>query len=76
MSNKYLKLNKIGDMVAVTGSEPYMLADYLDRSVGLVDAWCKNRLQPTLVELIQCAEFFNVNVHDLLEPTAKTMPPL
>jgi transcriptional regulator with XRE-family HTH domain len=47
------------------------LADGLGRTVGTVSKWCTNKMQPTVGNLFEIANFLDVDVRTLLVSNKK-----
>jgi len=61
--------NRIKSFLALKRIKNKDLAEHLNVSVQTVSKWCTNFSQPSLSELYAIAEFLELNVCELLEPT-------
>jgi putative transcriptional regulator len=64
-----IKYNRIKSMLALKGKTNNDLAQHMSKSIYTISKWSTNKVQPTIPDLYIIAEFLNVPVYDLLEPT-------
>lgn len=67
MSNK--KINRLKLVIAEMDSTGVALAAYLKKNRSTVSNWVSNKVQPSLLDLWKIAEYYNVNIQDLLYTT-------
>ncbi len=58
--------NRIKEILARVGKTNLELADYMGVHEQTVSGWCTNHNQPQLSKLYMIADFFNVEVEELL----------
>ncbi|MEN0003937.1 MAG: helix-turn-helix transcriptional regulator [Bacteroidota bacterium] len=66
MSTKRLELNCIRAVLNEQGRTQTWLAKKLDLTFATVNAWCNNRSQPYLTDLVKAAEVLEVAPADLI----------
>lgn len=66
MSDKRTELNCIRAVLDDQGRTQTWLAKKLDLAFGTVNAWCNNRGQPYLTDLVRTAEVLEVAPVDLI----------
>ena len=66
MTRKKEELNCIRQVLEDQGRTQTWLAKKLDLAFGTVNAWCNNRGQPYLTDLIRTAELLGVAPSDLI----------
>lgn len=59
-------MNRIKEVIDLKGIKQTWLAEQLDKSFNMVNAYCGNRRQPSLVDLYKIAEILDVDVKDLI----------
>lgn len=59
-------MNRIKEVLEEKGIKQKWLAEKLDKSYNMVNAYVQNRKQPRLEVLYKIAEILDVNVKDLL----------
>lgn len=59
-------MNRIKDVLEEKGIKQTWLAEKLDKSYNMVNAYSQNRRQPTLEALYQIADILGVEATDLL----------
>ncbi len=60
------KMNRIKEVLEEKGIKQIWLANKLDKSYNMVNAYAQNRKQPRLEVLYKIAEILQVNAKDLL----------
>ena len=71
MAEKKEALNRIREVLEDQGRTQTWLAKKLDLAFGTVNAWCNNRGQPYLTDLIRTAEVLEVAPADLIVDSTK-----
>ena len=66
MTEKKEHLNRIREVLEEQGRTQTWLAKKLDLAFGTVNAWCNNRGQPYLTDLVRTAEVLEVAPADLI----------
>ncbi|WP_218330771.1 helix-turn-helix domain-containing protein [Hydrotalea lipotrueae] len=64
-------MNRIKEVLDEKGIKQKWLAEKLDKSYNMVNAYVQNRRQPSIETLSQIAKVLNVDVRDLLVATKK-----
>ena len=64
-------MNRIKEVLDEKGIKQKWLAEKLDKSYNMVNAYVQNRRQPSIETLSQIAKVLNVDVRDLLIATKK-----
>jgi len=59
-------MNRIQEILDERGVKQTWLAEKLDKSYNMVNAYCRNRRQPSLEMLYKIAEILGVDVKDLI----------
>ncbi|MFO7853457.1 MAG: helix-turn-helix transcriptional regulator [Bacteroidales bacterium] len=59
-------MNRIQEILDEHGVKQTWLAEKLNKSYNMVNAYCRNRRQPSLDVLYKIAEILNVDVKDLI----------
>ena len=62
-------MNRIKEVLDEKGIKQKWLAEKLDKSYNMVNAYVQNRRQPSIETLSQIAKVLNVDVRDLLVAT-------
>lgn len=62
-------MNRIKEVLEEKGIKQTWLADKLDKSFAMVNAYAQNRRQPSLEVLRNIAQILNVDVRELIQPT-------
>lgn len=60
-------MNRIQEILDERGVKQTWLAEKLNKSYNMVNAYCRNRRQPSLEMLYKIAELLEVDVKELLE---------
>lgn len=63
------KINRLKIIIAENDSSGIALAAYLKKDRSTVSQWVSNKRQPTLLQLTKIAEYYNINIQDLLYPS-------
>lgn len=71
---KLMELNRIKEVLDKKGIKQTWLAEKLNKSFSMVNAYACNRKQPSLEVLNQIAEILQVDVKDLIISKVKRMP--
>lgn len=71
MTDKPEQYNRIKAVLADRQMTNKSLAEKLGKSENTVSRWTANRIQPSLPQLYEVAEILDVDVRDLLVPSAK-----
>jgi|GEM_PF-555072 transcriptional regulator with XRE-family HTH domain len=71
MTTQKLELNRIREVLEEQGRSQTWLAKKLDLAFGTVNAWCNNRGQPYLTDLVRAAEVLEVAPADLIVDGSK-----
>lgn len=66
MEKRNIRLNRIRDVLEEQGRTQAWLAKKLNLAYGTVNAWCNNRGQPYLPDLVRAAELLEVAPADLI----------
>ena len=66
MTEKQEALNRIREVLEEQGRTQTWLAKKLDLAFGTVNAWCNNRGQPYLTDLVRTAQVLEVAPADLI----------
>ncbi|MDD4515233.1 helix-turn-helix transcriptional regulator [Massilibacteroides sp.] len=69
-----MELNRIKEVLDKKGIKQTWLAEKLNKSFSMVNAYACNRKQPSLEVLNQIAEILQVDVKDLIISKVKRMP--
>ncbi|SFQ30893.1 helix-turn-helix transcriptional regulator [Parafilimonas terrae] len=67
--NPEIKYNRLQHILIEFGMDQIELAEELNVNRNSVSRWCRNLVQPSLYQLRVIAEFFGINIKDLIEPT-------
>jgi transcriptional regulator with XRE-family HTH domain len=59
-------MNRIQEILDERGVKQTWLAEKLNKSYNMVNAYCRNRRQPSLETLYKIAEVLQVDVKDLI----------
>ena len=59
-------MNRIQEILDERGVKQTWLAEKLDKSYNMVNAYCRNRRQPSLEMLYKIAKVLQVDVKDLI----------
>lgn len=62
-------MNRIKEVLEERGIKQTWLAEKLDKSFAMVNAYVQNRRQPSLEVLRNIAKILNVDVRELIQPT-------
>lgn len=62
-------MNRIKEVLEERGIKQTWLAEKLDKSFAMVNAYVQNRRQPSLEVLRHIAKILNVDVRELIQPT-------
>lgn len=62
-------MNRIKEVLEERGIKQTWLAQQLDKSFAMVNAYAQNRRQPSLEVLREIAEILDVDVRELIQPT-------
>jgi len=73
MENR-LKYNRLKTVLSDKGKSREDLAKFLDTHISTVAKWNTNVNQPPIPVLYRIAEYLEVSVYDLLEPTPRALP--
>ena len=65
-------MNRIKEVLEEKGTTQTWLAEKLDKSYNMVNAYVQNRQQPRLEVLYQIAEILDVDVKDLIVSKTKS----
>lgn len=71
MAEKKVALNRIREVLEEQGRTQTWLAKKLDLAFGTVNAWCNNRGQPYLTDLVRTAEVLEVAPAELIVDGSK-----
>jgi len=63
-------INRLKVVLAEQGRTNKWLAEKLNKNTATVSRWCTNEMQPSLESLVEIAKTLNVDVRQLLLPTA------
>lgn len=63
------RINRIKEILVIQGKSQKWLSDQLGKSTTAVTAFCNNKSQPHLKDLIRIAEVLDVDVRELLVAT-------
>ena len=63
-----MRFNRITATIAEEGIQNAIIAEYVGVTVETISKWRTNRAQPPLKKLYKVAEFFKMDVRDLLVP--------
>jgi transcriptional regulator with XRE-family HTH domain len=64
-------MNRIQEILDEHGVKQTWLAEKLNKSYNMVNAYCRNRRQPSLELLYKIAELLDVDVKELLKSKQK-----
>ncbi len=67
-------LNRLKVVLAEKKRTSKWLAEQLHKDPATVSKWCTNSAQPSLETLVEIAGALDVNVRELIVPTAQTHP--
>ena len=59
-------MNKIKKVLKEQGRMQSYLADKLDKSANTISLWCRNIVQPSIVDLYKVAEVLDCEIDELL----------
>jgi transcriptional regulator with XRE-family HTH domain len=63
------RINRIKEALVRRGISQKELAEKLDKNEHTISNWCVNKSQPHLKDLRLIAQFLDVDICELLEPT-------
>lgn len=63
------RINRIKEVLVRKEVSQKQLAEKLGRNEHTVSNWCGNKSQPHLADLCKVAEYLDVDICELLEPT-------
>lgn len=62
-------MNRIKEILEEKGIKQTWLAEKLNKSYNMINAYCQNRRQPSLEDLFKIAEILNTDVRQLIIST-------
>lgn len=63
-------INRLKVVLVEQNKTSKWLAEVLDKNPATVSRWCTNESQPSLENLVKIAEILEVDVRELINPTA------
>jgi transcriptional regulator with XRE-family HTH domain len=66
------KINRLGEVLEEKGIYNREIAKYLNKSEETISRWINNHRQPSLNDLYNIAEYLEIDIRSLLQPTQWT----
>ena len=63
------KINRLGEVLQEKGIYNREIAKYLNKSEETISRWINNHRQPSLNDLYTIAEYLEIDIRSLLQPT-------